>query len=547
MRNMKTLISFVKLDTKQYVVPQTVETISERSFYSDSGLQLIESIEFQSNLSMIGQQAFHSCKNLKKITSKATVAPDTKYDCFYNLGTNVTGEKKIFLPLNATGYDKNQWLVLQQQYGFTIHGRLVIKSNKSDARFNVTYTSLSGVVKNINVGIGTMYLNDVQYDTNMTITLSSSGDADWTTKTFVYNDSNQEHTCNFTIGTTVILDQSISDPESMISGSFDIDKQEGDLWKIHNNSHRYLGKYTASGKMTICQLNDSDSTKYQSNGATAILTGEEGDVYMKLPHFWYKAEEIETDKWALSFFYGGVNENPGSGWKEWSGNILIGAYRGYTDGAVVRSISGVYSKYSAGVDALIQRCTNRGAGFYPLRFKHFSMMAFLISCLFGTTDPSANFPDMGSLDAVSGFSNNSGMTYTVHGQGSAIWGLEHWVGVKNEALYNVKRIGSNIQIEGVDYSGGVRGYISKLLIGEDMLAIPTSAGATSTTGFCDEANTSQYQYIGKKGGPDSDARGVFSIGGMENGDSYCGTRITFEGTIIEETNPDVFKSLTAIE
>ena len=546
-KDMKTLISFVKLDTKQYVVPQTVETISERSFYSDSGLQLIESIEFQSNLSMIGQQAFHSCKNLKKITSKATVAPDTKYDCFYNLGTNVTGEKKIFLPLNATGYDKNQWLVLQQQYGFTIHGRLVIKSNKSDARFNVTYTSLSGVVKNINVGIGTMYLNDVQYDTNMTITLSSSGDADWTTKTFVYNDSNQEHTCNFTIGTTVILDQSISDPESMISGSFDIDKQEGDLWKIHNNSHRYLGKYTASGKMTICQLNDSDSTKYQSNGATAILTGEEGDVYMKLPHFWYKAEEIETDKWALSFFYGGVNENPGSGWKEWSGNILIGAYRGYTDGAVVHSISGVYSKYSAGVDALIQRCTNRGAGFYPLRFKHFSMMAFLISCLFGTTDPSANFPDMGSLDAVSGFSNNSGMTYTVHGQGSAIWGLEHWVGVKNEALYNVKRIGSNIQIEGVDYSGGVRGYISKLLIGEDMLAIPTSAGATSTTGFCDEANTSQYQYIGKKGGPDSDARGVFSIGGMENGDSYCGTRITFEGTIIEETNPDVFKSLTAIE
>lgn len=57
---------------------------------------------------------------------------------------------------------------------------------------------------------------------------------------------------------------------------------------ILSRRHRYLGKYnTNTGKMSICQLDDSNSNKYHS-GATADLTGDEGDVFVMEPHYWYK-------------------------------------------------------------------------------------------------------------------------------------------------------------------------------------------------------------------------------------------------------------------
>ena len=62
---------------------------------------------------------------------------------------------------------------------------------------------------------------------------------------------------------------------------------------ILGKRHRCLGKKTAEGEMTICNLHDQDSNYFADaeniNSATpSILTGEEGDVFVYEPTYWYK-------------------------------------------------------------------------------------------------------------------------------------------------------------------------------------------------------------------------------------------------------------------
>ena len=82
------------------------------------------------------------------------------------------------------------------------------------------------------------------------------------------------------------IDQAISDADSMIQRN----GLEDFITYIRNNTHRYLGKSVEENdtvNMYVCRLNDSDSTKYFDN-TTAVLNGDEGNVFVKLPTFYYK-------------------------------------------------------------------------------------------------------------------------------------------------------------------------------------------------------------------------------------------------------------------
>ena len=52
-------------------------------------------------------------------------------------------------------------------------------------------------------------------------------------------------------------------------------------------NHRYLAKRTALEEMTIIQLDDSDSTKFL-DGSVAVSDGTQGDIFTKMPKYWYK-------------------------------------------------------------------------------------------------------------------------------------------------------------------------------------------------------------------------------------------------------------------
>ena len=365
----------------------------------------------------------------------------------------------------------------------------------------------------------------------------------------------------------VIIDQTITDPATMISGAVN----SSVIQQIRAGSHRYLGKYTADGQMTLCQLSDTDGTKY-ADGTDAVLTGAEGDVFMKMPDFWYRGLEIGTDVWGLQFRYGSAS--PGAGWTKWDTNALIGVYEAYSEGEKLYSRSGVTSSGNISQANFKAYARNRGNGFRIVDWQMHCVMAILFYAQYGHTNcqdkigkgTSSSSKQCGQTNAngmndTKGTSPVSGLNDAgANGNSQSInfWGLENWWGNKYEWIDNVVVNSYNWEITEPDgtvrkpgKAGSSSNYITKMMFGDCCDLIPTAASGSETTGFCD------YYY-----GSSSSARVVLrsiayadSYGGVAcvyaNYDSSGtgssnGSRLAFRGQCVEAESVATFKSLTAI-
>lgn len=365
----------------------------------------------------------------------------------------------------------------------------------------------------------------------------------------------------------VIIDQTITDPATMISGAVN----SSVIQQIRNGSHRYLGKYTADGQMTLCQLSDTDGTKY-ADGTDAVLTGEEGDVFMKMPDFWYRGLEIGTDVWGLQFRYGSAS--PGDGWIKWDTNVLIGVYEAYSTGSKLYSRSGVTSSGFLSQGTSKKYARNRGNGFQIVDWQTHCVMAILFYAQYGHTNSQDKIgKGTNSYSKQCGQTNANGMNDTkgtspVSGLNDAgadgntqsinFWGLENWWGNKYEWIDNVvvnsysweiTEPDGTVRTPGKAASGGR--YISKMMFGDCCDLIPTGLRGSETTGFCDAyLYSTSYPYVVCRSYYGSRADGGVSCSGAylnasESGDSN-GSRLVFRGQCVEAESVATFKSLTAI-
>lgn len=240
------------------------------------------------------------------------------------------------------------------------------------------------------------------------------------------------------------INQNLTDPSQMITG----DVRGDQIQWIRENSHRVLAKKTGEGQVTICRLNDQDSNQYY-DGSLANLDGTEGDSFVKLPTFYYKAEEKESDIWRIGF----SSQNfPDS--KEWSGNTLIGTYEAYYGDNKLQSISGVGSNGNISQGEFKQLASSRGQGYIIEDWTIHCMMAFLFYAYYGNTN-SQRICGAGtnSYSKKTGQTNSLGMTDTEGGvleneqwdnskngnQGSInFWGLENWWGNKVEWIDGIE-------------------------------------------------------------------------------------------------------------
>jgi hypothetical protein len=356
----------------------------------------------------------------------------------------------------------------------------------------------------------------------------------------------------------IIIDQTITDPAAMISG----DVNGKAIQWIRNNSHRYLGKYTAAGKMTVCQLNDSDGTKY-SDGTTANLTGTEGDVWMKLPRFFYHAEEIETDVWKIGFGLDKVDNT----WKEWDGTDLIGVYEAYNTGSKTYSRSGVATTGSISQAIFKTYARARGDGYTIVKHKHQNIMAFLFYAKYGNTNCQALIGSgTNSYTKNSGETNALGMVDTqaaTNGNTQSInfWGLENWWGNKYEWLDNVvcnpvsangvwcvtEDDGSTRDVQGVVANDWV--YFKKMVIGKNLdLVMKVADAASGTTGYCDAQYISNSTarvvarscYNSNANGGVACAAASYDSSGTS---AYIGSRLAFRGEITEAESVAAYKAI----
>ena len=355
----------------------------------------------------------------------------------------------------------------------------------------------------------------------------------------------------------ITLNQNLTDPAEMISG----DVAGTEIQWIRDNSHRVLGKKTAEGVMTICQLNDEDSTKF-ADGGSADLTGGQGDVFMRLPRFFYHAEEVETDVWKIGFSRAKV----ASDWKEWDGKDLIGVYKAYSDGTKLYSRSGVTPTTNVSQEDFKARAQANGTGYSLVKFKHHSMLAFLFYAIYGNMNSQA-VCGSGTSDSskTTGQTNAFGMTDTVaaeNGNTGSInfWGLENWWGDLYEWVDNVSINNRVWTITEDDSStrnvqarnGDGPGNILKVSVGEFLDMVPIVAvGASASTSFCDWyiANSDNALVLARSY-IDSNAYGGVAFANATFGASYTysysGSRLAFRGTINEIESSVDFTDIEAI-
>ena len=353
----------------------------------------------------------------------------------------------------------------------------------------------------------------------------------------------------------IILNQNLSDPAQMISGNVN---GQAIRW-IRCNSHRVVGKSDGNGNMFVCRLNDSNSN-YYSDGNPADLTGAQGDVFMRLPRFYYHAEETETDIWKIGF----SPRKEADDWKEWDGNDLIGVYKAYSDGTKLYSRSDVMPITNVPHSDFKTRAEATGTGYSLVKWKHHSILAFLFYAVYGNTNSQA-ICGAGTDETrkITGQTNSLGMTDTVAGgngdSGSInFWGLENWWGDLYEFVGNVSANNLIWTItEDDDSTRNVQacdsnGFISKVSIGENLDIVPVSVNATDSTGFCDRYfSKSANSLILMRSYAISDVMGGMTYVDALYNASYInpslGSRLAFRGNITEIEDSDVFVNTEATD
>ena len=358
---------------------------------------------------------------------------------------------------------------------------------------------------------------------------------------------------------TILINQSESDPSLMISGDVN---GEVIQW-IRKNSHRVLAKKTSEGTVTYIELDDNNSNLYAADGTAAATDGTEGDVFVKLPTFYYRGNDDGSDGSSGDNVEIKIADGPFEDCIEWDTNILIGAYEAYNDGGKLYSRSDVESSGNISQANFKSYAAARGSGYQLVDWQMHCVLGCLFYAMYGNTNSQAICGrGTNSFEKICGETNSLGMTDTkadTNGNTMSInfWGLENWWGNKYEWIEGIESTAADtVQILSPDPSSGRSftwysnsNYGKHYRFGKylDLSSDVTESGSSSTY-YCD------YNY-----GPGSSSRVVRwsgnnadSVGGVssalaKNDSSYSfshlGSRLAFRGVASKADSVEAFKSL----
>ena len=389
-------------------------------------------------------------------------------------------------------------------------------------------------------------------------------------QTFTAGPSIQKIFCNYTYieRDTITLDQTVSDPATMITGDV-----QGDVIKqIRANSHLYLGtpitqEGDTEGTELICQLDDEDSTKY-ADGTTAVLDGSEGDQWLKLPIFWWKvipigeaAEDGSYDQYSFAFAFDG---EPDPSWNRWVGekNILGAKEMKVIDG-VGHSVSGGTSTGSFTQAKGNTYAAANNLGCQEVTWEWQWMMCMLFYAWSGNTNSqTVNGIGSNSYSRTLGVTDGLGMTDTTPAQATSLtsarfWGLEAWWNCKAEWMGNVTSNNYVLTIKdmntkqsrtvsGFVQCAGTGGWTSRMKITEQGDFIPVAKAATDATSYCDWVNSNTGSRVVYRSNNFADAGGGVAFVGSHGAPSVTGagvgSRLAFNGVVTEAESVAAYKA-----
>jgi hypothetical protein len=359
---------------------------------------------------------------------------------------------------------------------------------------------------------------------------------------------------------TIYIDFSKTSPSQIVTGDVN-----GDVIKwIRNNSHRYLAKKTAEGKVTICQLSDGNSGIFAGDGSTAALDGSMGDVMVHVPTFYYRVQEIADGKWEIDFSLLELGEE----WNKYDGNQLLGAYEGYVNDGKLYSRSGVDSAANIGQSTFKTYARARGNGYTLTTWEQHNVMAVLFYAEYGNTNSQGVIGSgTDSYQKQTGQTDTLGMEDThaeTNGNTMSInfWGLENWWGNKYEFIDNVivnpvsangiwritEKDGHTRDVQGATEETANWYYPKSMHVGQHLDMIPKTLGGSTSSSLCDgfyyNPTTSRVVlrsgYIAYADGGCVCVSAFFGASGAY--DCY-GARLSFAGEIHIERDVDTFRNL----
>lgn len=363
---------------------------------------------------------------------------------------------------------------------------------------------------------------------------------------------------------TITIDQTNNDPATRVSG----DINGSVIQWIRNNSHRVLAKKTADGVLTYCRLNDANSTQYY-DGTTAKLDGTQGDVFLKLPEFYYKG--TEGNQVEISFAKELPNASVASEYIRWDPNTLIGVYEAYNGSSKMYSRSGVTSTGNVSQSTCKNYAAARGTGYQLVDWQMHCVMGCLYYAMYGNTDCQSSIGKGTKSNTKStGQTNSLGMTDTVAGiNGNSMsinyWGLENWWGNKSEYIHDYDNPANSLSATVNDpVNGGTRPlpifgysgyYPKKMKFGRYLdLIVATNdpKNSSSEVGYCDSQQwpsrtNSRPRVVTRSSGGNSTTGGVantYADYTTTHTISNNTSRLAFRGSLIEATSVSAFKAIT---
>ena len=359
---------------------------------------------------------------------------------------------------------------------------------------------------------------------------------------------------------TIYIDFTKTSPSQIITGDVN-----GDVIKwIRNNSHRYLTKKTAEGKVTICQLSDGNSGIFAGDGSTAALDGSMGDVMVHVPTFYYRVQEIADGKWEIDFSLLELGEE----WNKYDGNQLLGAYEGYVNDGKLYSRSGVDSAASIGQSTFKSYARARGNGYTLTTWEQHNVMAVLFYAEYGNTNSQGVIGSgTDSYQKQTGQTDSLGMEDThaeTNGNTMSInfWGLENWWGNKYEFIDNVvvnpvaangiwritEKDGHTRDVQGATEETANWYYPKSMHVGQHLDMIPKTLGGSTSSSLCDGFYYNPTtDCVVRRSGDIANANGgcvcvradTHASSALDN----SGARLSFAGEIHIERDVDTFRNL----
>lgn len=409
--------------------------------------------------------------------------------------------------------------------------------------------------------------------------------------------------------------EAISDTKSMVTGdvvadpiscTISADTQDNVIAKIRAGSHLYVGKYYGRAiGMKLKQLDDNDRTKY-SDGTTAVIDGTPdanrriGDVFLKLPTFYYKAVTNATDPNKVDVIFSTGNDVEGT-YTKWDTNTLIGVYKGtilnnnavinsgnvltsdrnFTEGDTLHSISGkiptvYYSQNSFKKAARARNTSLVGVvpsdGFSIITYEAHVVMALLYYGYYGGYDINCQKVigyGTSSYPKITGATNSFGMkdTYSssLSGTGDSnsisFWGLENWWGdiyewvdnlitanstglinIQNWQGNTVRTVKSNIQLN-TEQTVSKMVWNTQLAGACDLIPYELSGSGDYTKHYADSgyvgASSGYVALRSKYGSYAHGGVGCLILGNSSSSASgNDGSRLVFSGTVTDITGTD---------